>query len=141
MKTTILTILVLFFLPACELLEPLNTQKSTTEETVNTDSEIICTLPFIRQQIPQLIGGLEGFYAQIVYPKAAIEAQIEGRVIIEFSVNLKGEPVKLKVLSKSLGYGLEEEAIRMLQSSRFTVYRFQGIPMEESMVLPIIFKL
>ena len=52
----------------------------------------------------------------LVKPKAAIEQNISGSVIIEFTVEPYGELSNFKVI-QSLGYGCDEEAIRILKLS------------------------
>ena len=47
-------------------------------------------------------------------PERAIENQIVGSVEVEFEVNKKGEAFNLKII-KSLGYGCDEEAIRLIK--------------------------
>ena len=46
--------------------------------------------------------------------KKAIENQIVGVVEVEFEVNKKGELSDFKI-TKSLGYGCDEEAIRLIK--------------------------
>ncbi len=47
-------------------------------------------------------------------PKQAIDNQIVGNVTVEFNVNKEGELSDFKIL-KSLGYGCDEEAIRVIK--------------------------
>ena len=47
-------------------------------------------------------------------PKQAIENQITETVEVEFKVNKKGELSDFKII-KSLGYGCDEEAIRLIR--------------------------
>ena len=67
---------------------------------------------------PQPSVGLEKFKRYIKknlrYPKAAREAGIEGEVAIAFQILPNGELTEFKIL-KSLGYGCDEEAIRLLK--------------------------
>jgi TonB family protein len=50
------------------------------------------------------------------YPKEAIQKRVEGAVLIQFIVNEEGKLTDFKKLSDK-GYGLEEEAIRLLKNS------------------------
>ena len=48
------------------------------------------------------------------YPEAAQTAGIKGEVIVEFVVGNDGRPTELKI-SQSLGYGCDEEALRLIR--------------------------
>ena len=65
-------------------------------------------------------GGINKFYEYLkkstVYPLQATKNKIEGKVNVKFSVDSDGSLVKISVV-KGLGFGLDEEAIRLLKSS------------------------
>ncbi len=48
------------------------------------------------------------------YPQNAFESNIEGKVVLQFDINGNGVPVNIKI-QRSLGYGCDEEAIRLLE--------------------------
>lgn len=48
------------------------------------------------------------------YPPKAAEANIHGTVILEFDLNPEGTPISFRII-KSLGYGCDEEAIRLIR--------------------------
>lgn len=52
---------------------------------------------------------------KIEYPPAAMENEIMGTVKLRFSIDNKGNVINIEVVSKKLGFGLEEEAIRILK--------------------------
>jgi TonB family protein len=90
-------------------------------------------------------GGIKGFYEfvgkNMVYPKSARKAKIEGKVIIEMVVNQEGRLGDFKIL-KSAGEILDEEAIRVLQlvpAWKPGVQRGQKV--KQRMTIPITFKL
>lgn len=49
------------------------------------------------------------------YPEAAIKAKIEGRAFVSFIVMKNGNVQDVQIL-KGLGYGTNEEAVRLIQS-------------------------
>ncbi len=51
----------------------------------------------------------------IKYPAEAKVNEISGRVTLQFVVEIDGTITDVQVLSKKLGYGLEEEAIRVIK--------------------------
>ncbi|MDZ7896723.1 MAG: TonB family protein [Arcicella sp.] len=57
---------------------------------------------------------LEYLQRNLKKSKQALENQIVGTVEVEFSVNKKGELLDFKII-KSLGYGCDEEAIRLIR--------------------------
>ena len=89
--------------------------------------------------------GLESFYRYIAqrleYPTAAKEAEIEGKVFIQFVVDEYGTLTDIKSL-KGIGYGCEEEAIRVLEGApEWNPGTIDGQPVKVKMVIPITFKL
>lgn len=78
----------------------------------------------------------------IKYPQEARSKGVEGKVFIEFVVNLDGTLSNFVAL-KGIGAGCDEEAIRVLQASTiiWTPGKQQGMSVKQRMVLPITFKL
>lgn len=54
----------------------------------------------------------------LVYPVRAEQFQIEGRVLVEYTVNKKGRAKDVRIL-KGPGGGCEEEVKRVLRAARF----------------------
>lgn len=54
------------------------------------------------------------------YPEHAIAHKIEGSIPIKYDINYKGDVSDVKILS-SLGYGCDEEAIRVVRLLKFIV--------------------
>lgn len=71
---------------------------------------------------PSYPGGIQNFYrwlaSAIRYPIMASENNIQGTIYISFSVEKDGALSDIKVDGKKLGYGLEEEAIRVIKLSK-----------------------
>lgn len=69
-------------------------------------------------EMAQPSGGRKAFKqyleTQIQYPVQAIENKVEGKVTIEFSVDIDGQLKDFKVL-KGIGYGCDEEVIRVVK--------------------------
>ena len=92
------------------------------------------------EEMPELIGGLEELQKKINYPEKARHAQIEGRVIIQFIVNEKGEVENPRVV-RGIGGGCDKEALRVVKNAKFKPGRQRGIPVRVQYSLPIIFRL
>ncbi|MDJ1468858.1 energy transducer TonB [Xanthocytophaga flava] len=67
----------------------------------------------------ELIGGDKALYSKLLYPAKAKENNISGFVTIELTIDKNGMP-KNPVVVKSLGYGCDEEALRIIKEARFT---------------------
>lgn len=65
-------------------------------------------------------------YSELRYPEEALKAQVEGTVYVEYDIDYKGRVTAARVL-KGLGYGCDEEALRVVRMLRFNVARNRGI--------------
>ena len=54
------------------------------------------------------------------YPKEALENKVEGTVSIRYTIDYKGNVIEAKIIS-GVGYGCDEEAIRLVKLFKFTV--------------------
>ena len=79
------------------------------------------------EQPPELIGGLDVLQSRIRYPASAMNANVEGRVVIQMLVDETGKMSSPTVI-KSLGYGCDEEALRVIRGARFEPARVGGRP-------------
>jgi periplasmic protein TonB len=94
----------------------------------------------IVEEMPELVGGLASIQSQIRYPEVARRAGVEGRVFVQFVVDEEGRVVD-PVVTRGLGAGLDEEAIRAVSNARFTPGKQRGQPVRVRMSLPITFRL
>ena len=94
----------------------------------------------IVEQMPELIGGLPQLQKEISYPEIAKKAGVEGRVIVQFIVNEQGNVIDPFVV-RGIGAGCDEEAVRAVQTAKFTPGKQRGKPVRVRMSLPITFKL
>ncbi len=83
---------------------------------------------FIKQAVYK--GGMKAMKAfikeQLTYPKQALSEKIEGSVYLKYTVNHKGKVIETKVIS-SLGYGCDEEAVRIVKMLEFEVPKNRGV--------------
>ncbi|MDX1910006.1 MAG: TonB family protein [Saprospiraceae bacterium] len=83
---------------------------------------------FVHQ--PQYKGGpkelTKFIYSHLRYPTEALEAGVEGTVLIEYDINYLGLVVATRVL-QGLGYGCDEEACRVVSMLKFDVERNRGL--------------
>ncbi len=60
------------------------------------------------------------------YPKEALEKGIEGDVIVKYKVTGKGEVIEPEIV-KSLGYGCDEEALRLTGMLSYMSVKNRGV--------------
>ena len=98
------------------------------------------------EQMPEFPGGpdeMNKFLSKnIVYPPLARDNGIEGKVILAFVVSTDGKISGIEKLGKPLGWGCDEEAIRVLKSMPpWTPGKQNGKPVNVKFTLPIRFQL
>lgn len=97
------------------------------------------------EENPEFPGGpaklLEYIQKNLEYPEAARENEIQGRVFVGFIVEEDGSVSNVKIL-RGIGYGCDEEAIRLVNSlPKFKPGKQRGKPIRVHYTLPIVFKL
>ena len=92
------------------------------------------------EEMPQMIGGIQALQAVIEYPEIAVQAGVQGRVIVQFIVDEEGNVVD-PVVIRSLGAGLDEEAIRAVSQMRFIPGKQRGKAVRVRFSVPVTFKL
>lgn len=113
--------------------EPVAEEPSTKADE---DPEIF----MIVDDMPELIGGLGSIQRHIIYPDAAKRAGIEGRVFVQFIVDVDGNVTK-PVVVRGIGYDCDEEAMRAVSLAKFKPGRRGNEVVPVKMSLPITFKL
>jgi len=81
----------------------------------------------------ELIGGYEALKAQLRYPAAAQAQQVQGEVTLQLTIDKAGIPQDVAVV-KGLGYGCDEEALRVMRAARYQ--NFAGQDHEIRLKLP-----
>lgn len=69
---------------------------------------------FISEEPVEIVGGVESLFKQIKYPTEALQKNISGKVLVEFTIDKKGF-VKDAIVADGLGYGCNEEALRIIK--------------------------
>jgi len=92
------------------------------------------------EQAPTLIGGLTGLQSKIQYPEIAKRAGVEGRVFLQFVVEADGR-VRDVVITRGIGAGADEEAMRVVQNAKFIPGVQDGMRVPVKMSLPVTFRL
>ncbi len=92
------------------------------------------------EDMPKLVGGLEGLAQEIVYPEAAKAEGAEGTVFVQFVVSEEGNVTDAEVV-RGVGAALDAEALRVVRQARFEPGMQRGEPVKVKFALPIKFVL
>ena len=120
------------------------TGKGAADAAVTEDNTV--RPDFIGLEVqPSYPGGMDKFYAYlskaIRYPAPAQEANVQGKVFLSFIVEKNGSLTDIKV-ERKLGYGTDEEAVRVLKASPKWIPGIQnGRPVRVKYNIPISFAL
>ncbi|GAB2594047.1 energy transducer TonB [Spirosoma areae] len=99
------------------ILPPETTTPTLREIAVEAEPKTEGVFILVEQQ-PEYPGGMEALRAflrsTLKYPGTAASAGISGRVFVHFVVNTDGSLADIQVL-KGIGFGCDEEAIRVIQ--------------------------
>lgn len=92
------------------------------------------------EQMPELIGGITSVQQLINYPEMALNAGIEGRVVVQFVIDEEGN-VNEPVVVRGIGGGCDEEAVRAVSQAKFIPGKQRGKPVRVRYSLPVTFRL
>lgn len=96
--------------------------------------------------MPSFPGGTKGlqnyFDKNLDYPAEANDAGVDGTVRISFVVDENGKLISPLVVGENLGYGLDEEALRVVNKMpAWTPAKVKGKSVKTKVILPIKFEL
>jgi TonB family protein len=128
-------------------LETLAVSQETPLEAPTAPDDTSKALPYNLIEVkPTFNGGDAGEFSRWVngnlkYPKAAFEAGIQGRVVLQFTIGKDGKLSDVKVL-RSANPDLDAEAVRVISSSPdWTPGYVKGEPVKVTYTFPVIFQL
>jgi TonB family protein len=106
------------------------------KDGVYTRAEVMPMYPGSDQALSDYIAG------NIVYPEQAVNNNIEGTVNVSFVVDDKGEVSDVKTIGNKLGYGLEEEAVSVVNKfPKWAPGKVKGKNVKTRLTIPITYKL
>jgi protein TonB len=122
--------------------------KGTSETNTGSDTETSSAVvgPYVVvEKMPEFAGGADALMkylrSHLRYPSAALAAQAEGRVFVSFVVQADGTIADIGIL-KGLGYGLDEEAQRVVrQMPTWTPGKQSNHAVPVKFTLPITFRI
>lgn len=94
--------------------------------------------------LPQYPGGKTAYSEflsnNLKYPKEALDAQVEGTVIVEFDIDDNGIVHQPRII-KGIGHGCDEEAARVVKLLRYQKVKNMGVRVRSTTKANIHFKL
>lgn len=123
-----------------EVIEPILEQIEEQEQTNEPDIFIVV------EDMPEFPGGVgemnKFIIANMEYPPLAVENGIQGKVSVEFVVDEQGNIKNAKVVSRPLGWGCEEAALKVVNKMpKWTPGKQRNKPVKVRFVVPIRFQL
>jgi TonB family protein len=95
-------------------------------------------------KLPRYTGGKKAFKEfvsqNLIYPEDALKNRIEGFVFAEYEVNDLGEISDIRI-KKGIGYGCDEEVIRILSLMVYEPVHNRGLRVKSKMKSRFLFKL
>lgn len=126
---------------------PPQSASGTTAQTTNPVEQSPPPAPdtgddfyIVAEVMPKLIGGYTDLLENLNYPLTARRDGVEGTVTVQFIVNAQGEVENPRVI-RSIGAGLDEEALRVIRLARFEPGLQDGRPVRVKYNIPIQFRL
>ncbi|MGM0738742.1 MAG: TonB family protein, partial [Bacteroidota bacterium] len=92
------------------------------------------------ESMPEPVGGMTAIFENLSYPETARRAGIEGRVIVQFTVDEEGNIHDPEVL-RGIGGGCDEAAIAAIKAVEWRVGTQRGEAVSTRFSLPITFRL
>ena len=125
-----------------------NTEERSIEELVIEDApmeEVTEEVFSIVEEMPSFPGGNTEFYKYLTqnlrYPRKALKANVEGKVVVRFIVAEDGAISNVEVF-KGIGYDCDEEAVRVLKSSpNWIPGKQRGRNVKVSIMVPLTFEI
>ena len=116
---------------------PVPTEKIVEDKNmVYNHAEVAPVFPGGENALDDYVNG------NVRYPSKAMDHGIEGKVMVHFIVDEHGNVTNVTTLGKPVGYGLEEEAVRVISNSpKWTPGQVKGKSVKSYVILPIAFTL
>lgn len=94
------------------------------------------------EKMPEFNGDLYEYLGnELKYPSAALVNNVEGKVMVSFVINKNGEISDIELVKK-IGFGCDEEAVRVIKNMpKWSAGEQNKRKVNVKMVLPIVFEL
>ena len=89
---------------------------------------------------PEPVGGIEEMIKNVIYPVAAKEAGIQGKVLVKTIIDEKGNVVETEVV-QSVNADCDKAAMDAIKKTKFTPAIKDNKPVKSEVTIPVMFKL
>lgn len=116
---------------------------ASKDKKMEADATGLYPVVEIMASFPDGTNGLQNYFNKnLEYPAEASNEGVEGIVKLSFIVDEKGKLISPEVTGENLGYGLEEEALRVIKNMPAWIpAKVKGKPVKTKITLPIRFQL
>ena len=116
---------------------------NSSGEKMEMDSDGIYSAAESQPEYPGGEDALQKFIEKnIVYPQSAIDEGVEGTVRLSFAIDENGNVYKTQVIGDKMGYGLEEEAMKVMSKMpKWKPGKIKGKSVKTKLSLPISFEI
>ncbi|MFN3555169.1 MAG: energy transducer TonB [Bacteroidales bacterium] len=94
--------------------------------------------------LPRIHGGKEALKefikSELVYPPLALQKRVQGDVIVKYKISDNGEVLDPHIV-KGLGYGCDEEALRLVKLIRYDAVKNRGVRVTANTRIKIPFRI
>lgn len=111
-----------------------------SEETTPSSDVHPLTALEVSDRVPEIRGGMGALYFRINYPEEARKKGIQGRLLLEFTVNTEGRAQSIEV-AESLHPLCDSAAVEGIRSVEFVPAKHNGTVVPVRMKLPVRFQL
>jgi TonB family protein len=126
-----------------------NEDKCSKQEDVDTkyihlNYQSLDSSWLIKANFPKDEMGLQRFLSNnISYPNMAMENDVQGTVHLQFTINHLGQVINIETCKKTLGFGLEEESKRVIQTTSYhwTPSTINGFPWNMRFRMPLKYQI
>ena len=94
----------------------------------------------VPDEMPDVAGGFNALHARIRYPAKAIDANVSGTVSVRLLIDRTGR-VRESAVVKSVGFGCDEEVLRVVRGARFVPARVDGRAVDAWLTLSFRFQM
>ncbi|KUG25960.1 regulatory sensor-transducer, blar1/mecr1 family / tonb family protein [hydrocarbon metagenome] len=103
---------------------------------------LLCsTMTFAQaKEVPMPVGGIKALMENVKYPEKAHDARLEGKLLLEVTIDESGNVVK-SVVMESAGVDFDNAAIAAVKKTKFAPAEKGGKKVKASVVIPFQFKL
>jgi TonB family protein len=89
---------------------------------------------------PEPVGGIEAIHVNLEYPQSALDAGVEGTVVIKAVIEATGKVSEIKII-ESLGEPCDKAAINAILSVKWHPALKENKPVKAEVTIPVVFKL